>query len=294
MWQIVSTDAQFPSSPAVTEASSIVLRLGRLVHRDPAWAPVRGHRAAARDPAGLAPDLPAFAGVLGAVHEAADAVARMARADLAGISTAAGAGRLYIDSRVIGDDRVAARYIQAPGDRVHLLRNAYFLCADASLRAATALDRLASGLGMPGKSLAIRRAASPGTDIVGPETGYELDPGAFAERMMFFERPRQGHMRPRRDLNASAVIRAREVEKLTLQQIADRFTVSVDAVQKLLHEHGQVREGKRRTAAQLAAMDGPRDARQAVSHAAASRPGQDPAQPAQRSRSIQHARPHRT
>jgi hypothetical protein len=58
---------------------------------------------------------------------------------------------------VIGDERVTARYIQAPADRIHLLRNAYYLCAGASLRAATALDRLAASLGTSSRSLAIRR-----------------------------------------------------------------------------------------------------------------------------------------
>jgi hypothetical protein len=202
-------------------------------------------------------DPAALAGVLGAVHEAADAVARMARADLTGITAAAAAGRLYIDSRVIGDERVQIRYTQAPGDRVHLLRNAYHLCAGASLRAATALDRLAASLGTSSRSLAIRRAASIDRDIAAPETGYELDPGAFAERMTFFERPYYGRMRQRGELDASAVVRAREVDGLTLQQIADRFTVTVDSVKNLLDEHGKNGpKRKRRAAAQLAALDG--------------------------------------
>ena len=53
---------------AMTDASDLVLRMGRLVWDDPHWTPARSRRAPQRDPAALAPGTGAVVTVVAAVH----------------------------------------------------------------------------------------------------------------------------------------------------------------------------------------------------------------------------------
>lgn len=255
IWGAMSTDSQHPLSPCAIEAADLALRLGRLLYCDPAWTPAR-RRAMLRDSGRLAAGPSALARVLAAVHEAADALARMACADAVGISAVRREGRLYTDRQFLLDDRGGLRFVPALGNRVHLLNNAYYLCAGASFRAAAALDGPAIDAQTASKGLALRRAELGTPEAVAPETGYELDNAAFAERMEYFGQPRNFPLRHRHDVDASAIIRAYEIEKLPVREIADRFTMSLTSVRKLLEENGGTARERRRTAAQLAAMDG--------------------------------------
>ncbi|HEV3380011.1 MAG TPA: hypothetical protein VG142_03355 [Trebonia sp.] len=256
IWGAISTDSQHASSPCAAEASGLALRLGRLLYCDPAWVPGR-RQAAPRDLGRLAPGPTAWGRVLGAVHEAADALARMAKADAGGIRAVRQQDRLYIDSQFLTDDNALRRFQRAPGDRVHLLNNAYYLCGDASLRAATALYKLAMDIGTASRGLAFRRTGLSASEAIPAETGYELANAAFAARMEYFARPKNNPLRPRSEVDADAIIHAYEVEKLTTQDIADRFTMSLTSVRQLFEENGGTARQRRRTAAQLAAVDRP-------------------------------------
>ena len=55
MWDAMITESRMLPTQAMTDASDLVLRMGRLVWDDPHWAPARSRRAPLRDPAALAP-----------------------------------------------------------------------------------------------------------------------------------------------------------------------------------------------------------------------------------------------
>lgn len=373
MWQAMSTDTNSPVSRTVIETSDLAVRLGRLLTGNPAWKPGRGNLAWPRAAGSLAPGDTALALVVGAVHEAADAVTRTGRADMTALAGMHHAHRLYIQTEAVGDLTVRYRYIPAPADRVHMLRNAYYLCTEATWQAARRLDTLALDTGAPSTALTLIRAALPAGDhVTDPETGFEIDPDAFNSQLDLFTRFRGTWGRRRSELNPEAVIRAYEEEHLTLEECGQSFAISASRVASVLTEHGHrprtrsearqqalaeepappappparepaddersplyrqlrgigitdpalllraaaidkaaadVLQGaseelqadkaasrRKRTAAQLAAMDGPRDATQAVQHAAAAdsrAQKEDDGQLRQPSQNVPRARPPR-
>lgn len=96
-------------------AADLVVRLGRLAFGDPGWTPSSSRKPRPRAPGTLAAD--SLLAVLGAVHEAADAITRVACADLAAIDAVGHAGRLYMEAKTFGEVRTEYRYIPAPADR---------------------------------------------------------------------------------------------------------------------------------------------------------------------------------
>ena len=113
-WGLLTTETRFLASPAVTEASDLVVRLGRLACDNPQWTPEASHRAPLRDPDVLAPDAGTAAVVIAAVHHAACAFERVAAADQDAVQLACRARRLYVPVRVLpacgGSPRTGARY----------------------------------------------------------------------------------------------------------------------------------------------------------------------------------------
>jgi hypothetical protein len=86
--------------------------------------------------------------VLSAIHQAVGALAKMAGADLAAITTAGDAGRLYMPNIILWDEHARARdYAASPPDRIQLLREVYQITVSTSRRAAESLDSLALGTG---------------------------------------------------------------------------------------------------------------------------------------------------
>jgi hypothetical protein len=161
-WDTMITETRLLPTPAMTEASHLVLRLGRLAWDDPGWTPARSRRARPRPPAALAPDPSAVKLLLAAVHQSADAMAGVARADLAAVNAASRAGRLYVPARSLPpeDFAVPRPYAPAPAPRCDAVREAYAAALSASTRAARRLDALAAP-GTPGRALALARAAAP-------------------------------------------------------------------------------------------------------------------------------------
>ena len=99
MWNTLITERRLLSTPAMSEASDLLLRMGRLVWDNPQWTPARACRGPRRDPAALAPGPDAFTAVLAAAHQAADALARVAITDTDTVQAAAQAGRLFVPTR---------------------------------------------------------------------------------------------------------------------------------------------------------------------------------------------------
>ena len=56
MWDVMITESRMLPTQAMTDASDLVLRMGRLVWDDPHWTPAHSRRAPLRDPAALAPE----------------------------------------------------------------------------------------------------------------------------------------------------------------------------------------------------------------------------------------------
>jgi len=182
LWDAIITESRLLPTQAMTDASDLVLRMGRLVWDDPHWTPARSRRAPHPDPAVLAPGTSAVVTVITAVHESVDAFARVAKADMDAVESADHAGRLYVPTRSLPDDDVPRPFATAPAYRCHVLHEAYVAALDASAQAARVLDELAVAVGAPSTMLAhVRVAASaqsrrrgsqprPGSGIPGDPT----------------------------------------------------------------------------------------------------------------------------
>jgi hypothetical protein len=162
MWHAVVTETRLLPTPAMTEASDLILRMGRLVWDNPRWTPAHAGGAARMNPALLAPDVATVTAVVSAAHHAIDALALVAVADMDAVDAAERAGRLYVPTRSLPDDYDVPRaFATAPVDRCQALREAYHAAIRASQQAAQALDSLAIAAGTPSKTLALARAATP-------------------------------------------------------------------------------------------------------------------------------------
>jgi hypothetical protein len=161
MWNGIITERRLLSTPAMSEASDLLLRMGRLVWDNPQWTPARAGRGPRRDPAALAPGPDAFTAVLAAAHHAADALACVAVTDIDTVQAAAQAGRLFVPTRSLptGFD-VPRAYAPALTDTVLELRDAYQDAAEASTRAAQHLDELAIEVAAPSRALGLARSAA--------------------------------------------------------------------------------------------------------------------------------------
>jgi hypothetical protein len=185
MWQLITTDTQARSTPVVVEAGDLMLRMGRLAYADPAWTPKTSRNAALKQATELASGSAGLAATIGALHQAADALAAMAYADLAAITASSRAGRLYMPNIVLWDERVRdLNYAQAPPDRIALLSDVYRVIITTSTQAAEKLDALALTLSAPSRILALARQASPRQ----PATDT-LDLAAIKPRQEYFARP---------------------------------------------------------------------------------------------------------
>jgi len=129
--------------------------------------------------AGLASGGDGIAAVVAAIHQAADAFARIAAADLAAVTAADSAGHLYVRTRSLPEGYDVPRpYATAPADRTRPLLDAYRAAMGASNQATGALAALALATDAPSSTLALARAASvPGPH--GPEQD-EISPAPAA------------------------------------------------------------------------------------------------------------------
>ena len=99
MWNTIITERRLLATLAMSEASDLLLRMGRLVWDNPQWTPARADRGPRRDPGRPGPGPDAFTAVVSAAHQAADALARVAVTDTATVQAAAHAGRLFVPTR---------------------------------------------------------------------------------------------------------------------------------------------------------------------------------------------------
>jgi len=161
MWDVMITESRMLPTQAMTDASDLVLRMGRLVWDDPHWTPAHSRRAPLRNLAALAPETDAVTTLIAAVHQSVDALARLAKADMDAVEAAGRAGRLYVPTRSLPEEYDVPRpFATAPVSRCQVLHVAYRVALDASVQAARALDELSIAAAAPSKALALARAAA--------------------------------------------------------------------------------------------------------------------------------------
>jgi hypothetical protein len=157
-WDEMTTETQGLTAPGVIDTGELVVQVGRLAFTDPQWTPGRARRCALRDPADLAPDAAQAAVIVGAVHDAADALACAAGADLAAVSTAIRASRIHVPTRTLPDSYdVPYRYGNATPATAAALLDVYQAACDAADALAAALDTVAVTLDSPSRALAAAR-----------------------------------------------------------------------------------------------------------------------------------------
>lgn len=150
VWTQFRTDT-FPAvTPAMTDVGDLITRLGRLTFDDPTWTPARGTRLPLRGPGQAR-------AVLGAVHQAADALSRMADADLAAVADACASGRIYTHA----PGTPAGRYAKADGQDTMSLYDAYLAAAQTAGNLTSRMDQIAVSRTTPSITLTRARAAAP-------------------------------------------------------------------------------------------------------------------------------------
>jgi hypothetical protein len=173
LWDPVSTESRLRGTPAMTDMSDMLLRLGRIIWDDPAWTPARSRQARRKPPQLLAPGQAELTCVVAAAHEAVDALACIAADSAGDVRAAALAGRCYMTVRSLPPqpraDR-ALRYIPAPPAQLDGLLAAYRDAGLAAQAALHALDYIAVAASAPSFPLALARAASV-TQATRPDPG---------------------------------------------------------------------------------------------------------------------------
>jgi cell wall assembly regulator SMI1 len=162
-WDLLSTGASRGkvTSHMATEIGDLVLRIGRIAYRNPAWTPTCGDSSLARQAADLAPAAADLPTVLTAVHHATDTLTHVAATDRRCVRSAAADGRLYIATRLLtADYDIPYPYTPAPPSRMEALLTGYDHVASACATATAALDGLALAAGAPSQALAIARRVS--------------------------------------------------------------------------------------------------------------------------------------
>jgi hypothetical protein len=159
-WMDLTTETQGHRSAVETDMGDLVLRLGRLAWDDPQWTPTSGRTARPRAAADLVGG-DAVGVLLAAMHQAADAFAQVAAADLAAVRAADRADRLYIPTRSLPSTfDVPRRYAIAPRDLTRPLLDAYHTAVQVATQATGELATLALAAGAPSGALALARAAA--------------------------------------------------------------------------------------------------------------------------------------
>jgi hypothetical protein len=159
-WDTFATGVSKQLTPAAAEIGDLVLWVGRLAHRDPAWSPARRHGGLLREPAELGGRHDTTTTVLAALQYAADALADIAECERESVRSAAYSHGLFVPTRLLPEDQdVPYRYAVAPRANIRALLDTYDAAVQASHQAVTALDSLASAANSSPSVLTALRAA---------------------------------------------------------------------------------------------------------------------------------------
>jgi len=180
-WTDVTTETRGLTSPSIADTGDLVVRLGRLAFADPGWSPVRGRTAPVREIADLAPDGQQAADVVGAMHHAADALARVAIADVHAVRGALRRSRIHVPSRTLPERfDVPYRYWNITLRAEASLTAAYRAAVGASGRLAVAMDEVAVSMNAPSWIRAAARAAISSRETTQRDHTHDLPIGSAA------------------------------------------------------------------------------------------------------------------
>ena len=187
-WGLMSTNADqaVGVSPVAADISDLALRMGRLAYQNPGWTPACGSTRITRSPAALAPAVGELLTVLAAVHNATDAITRIAAQDQHAVQAAATGRHLYMPTRLVPSRNTTPHpYSPAPSVRVNALLADYAHAASACASATTAVDDLALTAGAPSRPLALARRFAQASDapalcMTAPRREVEITSSATA------------------------------------------------------------------------------------------------------------------
>ncbi|HEY1616504.1 MAG TPA: hypothetical protein VGG25_02745 [Streptosporangiaceae bacterium] len=159
-WDVITTASRndAPAGKIARELDDMVLRIGRIAFRNPAWAPGMRHAAIRRSAGELAPASEDLTMLIGSLHQAADATALAIAADRQ-LSRGAGvSGRFLVPAHLIAcDGQAPYNYAPCPARLLGDLATGYNDAATASQQLTAALDDLADTCDLPSKTLAAPR-----------------------------------------------------------------------------------------------------------------------------------------
>ena len=161
-WDTVTTGAHrgTGTTPVAAEIGDLVLRVERLAALG---SPTPQGHASSRPRPGMTNFQPSdVVDVIGTIHQAIDAITRIAIEDREAIRTAAADRRLFVPTRLVNAD-IPYPYTPAPRPRVDALLSAYDTAIDVSTRAVAILDDIAVAIGSPSTVLASLHHAPPAT-----------------------------------------------------------------------------------------------------------------------------------
>jgi hypothetical protein len=179
-WDTITTGAQpgAPTGPVTAELTDLVLRTGRLAYANQRWTPARAQATRLRGPADLAPAVSDLVAEIGALHTAADAITCTATADQEAVQTAAGAGHLYLPTRLLpGDCDTPRRYTPVPLPLAKDLLASYGTAVETSTALTALLDNLAATVGAPTVILVQARQAIARNGQPQPKAGVTTSGG---------------------------------------------------------------------------------------------------------------------
>jgi hypothetical protein len=160
-WDIFTTNRGAAFTPVAAEIGDLVLWAGRLVHTDPAWTPARRHASQLRRATDFAGD-DEITAVITALHNASDALTRIAAHDRECVRWAAATDQVYVPTRLLpAEDDVPYRYTPARPAMLNELLAHYDTAAEAAMRATATLDQLVLTLNPQPTTLITLSAATP-------------------------------------------------------------------------------------------------------------------------------------
>src|ERR1019366_4775584 len=164
------TDTQGPRSAAAAGASDLALWTGRLAYADPQWTLASGPRYEARPSRSLAPEPSDIPLAVAAVHNACDAMTRLAHADHDQVKAAAAADRILVAITAPLDIWDAPRpYGPALRGQIDAMITLYDYAGDASAQTAASVADAATTVRAPSRLLAAARAATDARHSGRPE-----------------------------------------------------------------------------------------------------------------------------
>lgn len=254
-WDIFTTNRGTTFTPLAAEIGDLVLWAGRLAHNDPSWTPARSHASQLRPGADLT-GTGTFTAVVTALHNASDALTRIAAYASEHVRWAAARDHVYVPTRLLpAEDDVPYRYVPARPAMLDELLAHHDTAVDAAMRATAALDQLVLTLNPQPTTLITLRAAPSLTDPWLPHSSATIRPA---------ERPVPGrveHALRSRGISEPALLaRAADLDEATEALLSSATSVAERRARTSpTAEHAPERPpAERRHPAQLAASDSPR------------------------------------